>query len=353
MFTLALIILAILALSIFDLKKLYSEWKSVILSVPVISMVVFAALFALLVYTPTYITNRAVSTVVGDPNKTGHNGLTLTDFKNNLGEPRVAFALVGILLFFLFVGLRLHAYYRTRKSQKTTFDFIPFLPAIFLLSWMLIIFIISVFPTLIRINIPSGRVANYGTYPFAIVAAYALIEFIDFLRQDSKTLALKKSFLFASSLFIFAYIFSAGYYDNGQNIAPPTTAQKVQETLHASQYLAKNITGADDLLSDHINLTSDSWVKIFFMKDYNFPFYRANLDRYENGIDRQENCTLDMITSPSTTESQACFSDLGLDFVIVNKKTDAPQFSKDNSFSLVYSNDDVNVYYKPLTSATK
>jgi hypothetical protein len=353
MFALVLIVIAIVIINIGTLKKFFFEWSRILFSAPVIGMLVFAALFAFSVYTPTYITNRAVSTVVGGPTKTGHNGLTPTDFKGTLGEPRVTFAIAGmILLLLIYFGPRVYELYKKRRLKSDS-DFTHFLPAIFLLSWVVVISIISLIPTIVHIDIPSGRVANYGTYPFAIIAAYALVELATFLRAPSRTFAIRKSFLFASILLIFIYIFSDGYYDNSQNIAAPTTAQKVQETLHASAYLAKNISASDDLLSDHINLTSDTWIKIFFMQDYNYPFYRANLDRYQNGIDRQETCTLDMVTSPAAADSKACFSGLGIDYVIVNRKTDGAQFNADPSFSLVYSNDDVNVYYKPLLTSTK
>ena len=42
------------------------------------------------------------------------------------------------------------------------------------------------------------------------------------------------------------------------------------------------------VLKDHIFTTADSWMKLYFMRDYNFPFYRANIDRYQNGIDKKE-----------------------------------------------------------------
>lgn len=346
LFIFALIIFSILIINITSLKKLFLDFKSTIFSIPVLSVLIFAAIFAFSVYIPTYITNRAVSTVVGGPSKTGHNGLTLTDFKDTLGEPRVAFAIVGILLLLIKFGPTIYKLFKNKFSQRNDFDFIQILPAIFLLSWIIIIVIISLFPTLIHVDIPSGRVANYGTYPFAIIAAYAIAELASFLKSDKGRYLIKKSFLFPASLLIFVYIISFGYFDNSQNISILATPQKVQETFSASQYLAKNISSSDQILSDHINLTADSWIKIFFMKDYNFPFYRANLDRYDNGIDRQEKCTLDMITSPSSQNSQTCYSNLGIDFIMVNKKIDGSQFKKDDSFSLVYSNDDVNVYYR-------
>jgi hypothetical protein len=82
------------------------------------------------------------------------------------------------------------------------------------------------------------------------------------------------------------------------------------------------------------------------MRDYYFPSYRANLERYENGIDKKEFCTRDMISSPGSELGRKCFSDLGTSFVMVDKMTDGAQFRKLNDFWQVYSNDKINVYYR-------
>ena len=65
---------------------------------------------------------------------------------------------------------------------------------------------------------------------------------------------------------------------------------------------------------------ADTWAKLFFMKDYTYPLYRALNERYENGIDRQEFCTLWMISTPDTPDSQKCFAQLGVDFAMVGAR---------------------------------
>jgi hypothetical protein len=344
--TLALIIFSLIITNALNLKRFFKEISAAVISIPTIGTLIFAAIFVIGIYIPTYITNKAVSTVVGGPSKTGHGGLSFTAFKDTLGEPRLSLAIAGIILFALFYFIP--KIYTIYKNKKDAIRIDELLPSIFLLSWTLSISIISLFPTLIRIDIPSGRVANYGTYPFAIMGAYAIVTLATFLRDNPKKFPLKKSFIFAVFFLFFAYSMSLGYFDNNQNTSTLATPQRVQETFHASQYLQKNIGDKDQLLSDHINLAADSWVKIFFMKDYHFPLYRANLDRYDNGIDRQEKCTLNMISSPSSEDSKKCYLDLGITYIMVNKKTDSAQFQKDNSFSLVYSNDDVNIYHRKV-----
>jgi len=100
------------------------------------------------------------------------------------------------------------------------------------------------------------------------------------------------------------------------------------------------------MVKDHIYLAADSWMKLFFMRDYNFPVYRANLERYSNGIDRQEKCTLWMISNPATDDARKCFSDLSVRYVMVNEKIDAIQFDQSREFSKIYSNGEVGVYYR-------
>ena len=82
------------------------------------------------------------------------------------------------------------------------------------------------------------------------------------------------------------------------------------------------------------------------MQDYNFPLYRANLERYENGIDRNEKCTLNMLSMPSAPDSQKCFTDLNVNFVMVSSKNDAVQFQKNSAFWQIYANDEINIYLR-------
>lgn len=106
------------------------------------------------------------------------------------------------------------------------------------------------------------------------------------------------------------------------------------------------MSSKDILIDDHIYITADSFVKLFFMRDYNFPLYRANLERYQNGVDKNESCTLWMVSNPDTPDSQKCFNDLGVDFTLVSSKMDAPQFEKLPDFWKVYSNNELNAYYR-------
>lgn len=98
------------------------------------------------------------------------------------------------------------------------------------------------------------------------------------------------------------------------------------------------------IVHDHINIPSDSWIKLFFMRDYNFPVYRALAFRYERASDKQERCTLDMISIPNSAAAEKCFRDLNVSYVIINDELDGPAFSQTKKFTRVYA-DGVNAIY--------
>ena len=99
LFLVALSIVIIFLLYIRDIKTIVTDWLKLFLSLPVLSFLAFAILFLFFVYTPTYLTNHAVNTVVGGPTKIEHTGLTPDQFKSAIGEPRVALTLAGAVFF--------------------------------------------------------------------------------------------------------------------------------------------------------------------------------------------------------------------------------------------------------------
>jgi hypothetical protein len=313
-----------------ETKSILLAQKKILLSPIFLSFLIFATVFVFAIYTPTYLTNSAVNTVVGAVKKIEHTGLPLLQFRNILGEARFAFGSFGLLLIiFMF----------RRSFSKYAF--------LLLFSWIAVISLISLAPSLVKLSIPSGRVANYGVYPFAILGAFAFVSI--FANNYPKT-KLASSFaqkLILSAFFaIFIFTFVSGFSANGTYLAGNGSAQRTIQTLRASEYLASQLAEDDLLASDHIYLFADSWVKLFFMRDYYFPSYRANLERYENGIDKKEFCTRDMISNPGGELGEKCYTDLGTNFVMVDKAMDAAQFQKLNNFSQVYSNDKINVYYR-------
>jgi len=324
--------LFILAFFIFDFKKIKDnliDWGKIIFSLPVLIFAVFAVIFVLLIYTPTYLTNGAVTTVVGEVTKVDHTGLPLDQFKSIVGEARITLGLIGLLLIFVFYD----------KKQKISY--------LLLASWTFLITLTSLSPQTIKLDIPSGRIANYGTYPLAIMGAFAFVSVFNFLKKGREAISGSgRKLIFSSFLLILTFAAVNGLGDSSDYFSEKNDSANAVKTFNAADYLSKNVSSSDILLSDHINVDADSWIKLFFMRDYNFSLYRANLDRYENGIDRQEKCTLEMISSPNGPESQKCFADLNVNFVLVNDMLDSSQFKRADNFQEVYSNGYVSAFYR-------
>jgi hypothetical protein len=346
-FTFALGITGFVFFNLCNLKKTFIHWFKLIFSLPTISFLLFAAAFAFLVYTPTYITNKAVNTVVGGVKKVEHTGLSAVDYKFIAGEPRMVFGIFGaILLAFGFLAtLRSKQSWKNKLNQllsQTKMDY----GIILLFAWLAVISLITLYPTLLGISIPSGRVANYGVYPLSILAAYFFVKVYTLTAQRNISLV-RQNLLFGLFTLSFIFTVQAGFHDNQENLVSTTSVVRSNQTLAAAKYLSFVAKENDQIITDHIYIPSDTWIKIFFMRDYNFPMYRANLERYENGIDRQEKCTLWMISTPNTPESKQCFEQLGVNFALVNRKNDAPQFQKNQNFWQIYSNDELNIYFNP------
>ncbi len=341
--SLVVIIPIILLMHAKELGAFLKNWKKIIFSPLIISFVVFAVFFVAVVYTPSYLRNDAVTTVVGNANKSDHVGLTFTQFKFTVGESRDILGIAGILFFLLFAS-------RIYKKKEYQFAL--------LFGWIFIVALVTIKPEWVLINLPSGRFGNYGSYPLAIIGAFGLVQLVSFAKnkKEKHKFFLNKKFFLPAGIFALAFVVISGFYDNAQNSSSTASAdasiQQTVQTLQAAQFLSQKIKPADNIVFDHIYVASDSWIKLFFMRGYNFPLYRANLDRYTNGVDKQETCTLDMISDPNSANGQKCFNNLGVDYVLVDQKMDSSQFDKSNNFWKIYSNGEIVIYYRPASDKT-
>jgi hypothetical protein len=324
-----------LGVIILDRSTMIDFWKKVKSErnfwISLAAFFILAGIFVFLVYTPSYIKNSAVDSVVGEPVKEGHEGLPFNAFVDIVGESRAALALAGMILL-LFI----------KKVPK----FIK----IILIAWMAVITLVTLYPGFLRLSIPSGRVANYATYPGAILGAFAFIAiFYDRISTMSKKNKITATgfFLWIALILSLYFAINYGFIDNVKNLANRENPSEIRQTMVASKYLASRITPNEMAVSDHIYTTADSWIKLYFMRDYNFPLYRANLFRYDNGIDRQEQCTLWMISEPESERSKKCYSDLNVNYAIVSKN-DSPYFRKEDSFSKVFTSDTIDIYERSI-----
>lgn len=303
------------------------NWLKIFLKPQVIILLFSSFFFVFVVYTPTYLDSEAVGTAVGGPSKETRAGLTFNQLKTTAGEARMVFGLIGIAILLAI---------KKRKSHEN----------VFVLGWTIALLIMSLKPQWLFLDLPSTRIANYASFPLAISGSFALAFILDKLKNSEDKYYLNTKIHYALYMMLAAFIISSGFYDNSQSINTQSNFEKAVQTFSASKYLASKVNADDKILKDHNYLTADSWIKIYFNRDYNFPFSRGYFKRYEDVTKPREMCTLWMISEPNTLNGQKCLNDLGVNFVMVNPQFDSAQFEKSNDFWKIYSGEEVNIYYR-------
>ncbi len=315
----------------FNIKRsfsLFEEWLSIFFSPQAVVILLFILFVLFFVYTPTYFDKSTIDTAVGTPEKSTRTGLTFTQLKFTAGEARMALGIVGALL--LLAG-------KNRNSHQNAI----------LLGWTGALFVMSLKPALLFINIPSNRIATYISFPLAILAAYSIFWLLIISRNKEKnTFYFSTKILCSALIIIVVFSFSSGFYDNSQSLNINGNSKDAVQTFHAVKYLASATDQTDTVLKDHNYITADSWIKLFFMRDYNFPLSRGYFKRYEDEFKTREMCTLWMISTPNLENGQKCYNDTSVDFVMVNPQFDKSQFEKGREFNQVYASDKISIYYR-------
>jgi asparagine N-glycosylation enzyme membrane subunit Stt3 len=234
------------------------------------------------------------------------------------------------------IGIAIILAIKKRKSYEN----------VFVLGWTIAILIMSLKPQWLFLDLPSTRIANYISFPLAISGAFALAWILEKMQSSEGKCYLNQKISFILCSILFAFMLASGFYDNSQSINTESNYQKAMQTKNASEYAAKYSTESELTVKDHNYLTADSWIKISFMGDYNYPFSRGYFKRYEDTTKPREMCTLWMISEPNTSNGQKCSNDLGVNFVMVNPAFDSAQFQKSEEFWQVYSGKEINIYYK-------
>lgn len=316
---------AFIILNINGAKEIWNEWKKLLLSPLTLSVLGSAILFFFLVAMPTYIETNAIGTAVGTPTKTTRAGLSLQDVTSANGA-RAALGFVGIILFL------------TLRKTRSTFA------GSFILGWTTMLLIMTVLPRILLINIPSDRIGTYLSFPLAIIAAFTLASFFVSHKTSMTETRIAPSLLVITFLTTFIFVASTGTKDNATTLTPKSKSESALETFTASRYLAAHIAPNDIILKDHNYLVSDSWIKTFFLRGYDFPLSRGYFKRYEDPTKPREQCTLKMISSPNTPEGIRCFEGTGTNIVMINPAFDATQFDKSKSFDKIYASDGIGIY---------
>jgi len=308
-----------------------ATWWRLLFAPLTIAVLALAAFFALSVYLPNYLNPDAIASATGAPSKATRTGVALAQLAHTVGEARFAFALVGLAVLF-FASLR------TRLREKLfPFSLSPYAIAL-LLAWPLATLAMSTVPQYLGVNIISSRIANYTILPFALVGGVGLWWLLSTARA-----VLPRTLATASSIALLLFPLTGGMYDNNQSLKTIPAITPALETFAAARYSATHITPDAWALKDHNYLTADTWMKLFYLRDYNYPLSRSYFKRYANP--NRETCTREMISAPARAYAQQCFRNLNVRHIIVDPDHDAAQFMEAPlQFDRIYSSDHVTIF---------
>jgi len=298
--------------------------------------------FVFLVRIPSYLNVSAIDTAVGSPSKSTRFGLSINNLIHSTGPWRFFYSLVAIVflsavLFFIIKKKN----YLKKIYQIQNNDLLGFLIAFSLATgWFITIFIMSHWPALLKIDIISGRIANYLTYPSAVLAGFGVYAILQpAFQKSTKTVKL----IIFSIIFIPGVI--SGLFDFSESY--PEKTEKIQQTVHTfagSTFLAEKTSLEEKILKDHIYLTGDTWIKNFLMRGYEEPLSRTFLRKYEDPVKPRETCTRDMIATPDSETGEKCFEETGVRFIILKKNFDTNQFEKSEKFSKIFNTGEVIIF---------
>lgn len=294
-----------------------------------LAALLFAGIFFIEVAMPTYIETGAVDTAIGEPSKSTRTGLSFFQVSDASGFARAGLGIAALLIALFF------------RSARSSAAFA------FMLGWGGVLLVMALRPHWVFLDIPSNRIGTYLSFPLALLAGLFAASLPVFL----KTLSGKKSsppipgrlFLFAV-LVLFGFSTWNGSSDNQSSLPTAPKAEETAEVFGASAYLAARTTPEDLLLKDHNYLSADAWMKLFFMRGYEYPLSRGFFKRYEDETKPREQCTLLMISTPNLPEGRKCLDELGVNLIAVNPAYDAAQFEKSSSFSRIYAGEHIHVY---------
>lgn len=326
-----IIFFSIIFFIIFNFKNIFGQLASIyklLIKPEIFSILFFAIIFIIFIYTPTYLNTKAIDTAVGSPIKSTRTGLSISQLKSTAGEARLIFAILGIVFLFLYKKINTYA-----KS--------------FLFGWIISLIIMTLRPGWLFIDIPSNRIASYIVFPVSILASFSFVHiFIIIKSLDTKKIYIKTTFLTIIFAIFMIFILSNGFFDNQNSLNLDSNPKRAIETYSSSKYLSQKTTKDDTIIKDHNYIAGDSWIKLFFMRGYNYPFSRGYFKRYQDETKQREQCTNLMISAPSSVEAQKCFNGTKTDFVIINPKIDSAQFKTNINFWQIYSSEEIGIFYK-------
>lgn len=326
-------------------KTLLDFFRKIIFSKKFLLTLSIIIAFPLFVYLPHYLANSAVDTVTQAPIKDTHQGLPLETLPNKAGWLRLIFAL-GAVVFLVTGGI-------PKLIEKINLADKVKLPKISLkigtaaiglsslvIGWALPLFILSFYPSLMQIDLPSQRIINYLVLPIIILAAWTATVFGEKLKSNfsSRPIKIVTLALGIALLWEGTGDFRSVYKANENKF------QDAVELYSASRYLAEHTASDAQILKDHRTIAGDSWIKFFLLRGYDYLTSRTYDYKY-NAIDSKlDPCTREMILVPGSSLSQKCYGQTGINYVIVKPDRDEYLFWKDLNFNTVYLSDSIAIF---------
>ncbi len=300
--------------------------------------------FVFLIRIPSYLNLSAIDTAVGNPSKETRTGLTINNLVHSTGSWRIFYSTVG-LIFLIFIFWQI---FKKNSLAKKIYSIqisspLKALTAISLASaWFLTIFTMSHWPALLKIDIISGRIANYLTYPSAILAGFGVYAILQPIFNKNQKIITLTVFMI---IFIPGII--SGLFDVSESYVEDSSKfDETIETFKGAEYLAVRTNPDQKILKDHIYLTGDTWIKNFLMRGYKEPLSRTLLKRYTDVVKKRETCTRDMIAIPETEIGKKCFEKTKIEFLILKDGFDTHQFETSDNFSRIFATDKVVIFQK-------
>jgi len=320
-----------------------SFWKT-FFNIKTVLTSLFLLLFIFLVRIPSYLNSSAIDTAVGAPSKSTRVGLSVNELIHSTGAWRIFYAMIGIVLLeFIFWQLyKKNSTFRRLYSVKFK-DSTALIVALSLASaWFITIFIMSHWPAALKVDIISGRIANYLTYPATVLSAFGVYAVLApaFKRKQSSIAFIVFAIVFIPGIISGLFDVSETYPENTESI------RKTTHTFAGSLYLTEKTTSEQGILKDHVYLKADTWIKNFLMRDYKEPLSRTLLKRYNDPIKKRETCTRDMVAIPDSEIGEKCFEETGVKFIILKNNYDTQQFEISDNFSKIFTTGEVVIFQK-------
>lgn len=309
--------------------------KRIILTPQIIIGLLIVTALPALIYIPHYLSSSAISEVAREPLKDTHLGVPLSSLPGKIGWIKLMLAAIGII-YTLITLKKLIA----RIKDKSKLNLASANGLLIITVWLLPLSILSFYPQIFYIDLPSRRVVNYLVFPLTILAAIGMTQAILEIRR--RKLRYSKIIL---GIFLLLVIIE-GTTDFRSTFSWQNKFQETVELYKASEYLAQKTDENSLMLKDHSSIAGDSWIKFFLLRGYDYFISRTYDYKYVNLDPRNlvDACPREMIIVPESSISSECYRQTRINYVILKPEGDEFLFWKAQNFNPVYLSDSIAVF---------